>query len=60
MKPECTFLQMSPDEPFFVRPEGLQEHDYRLEWDKFIRKGKYSDFYVNPKPKYTSDIVLSK
>ena len=57
MKPECTFLQLAPDHPLFIRPE---DKDYRSEWHQFIRRSKYSDFYVNPKPKYTSDVVMSK
>ena len=60
MQPECTFVQLPPDHPIFIRPEGESEKDFRSEWHKFIRKSKDSSFFVNPLPKFTSDIVLTK
>lgn len=43
----------------FIRPEGSCEKDYKSEWYKFIRKAKSSSFFVNPMPKFASDIVLT-
>lgn len=60
MQPECTFIQFAPDDPLFIRPEGDSEKDYRAEWRELVRHGKDSRFYVNPYPKFTSDILLTK
>lgn len=60
MAPECTLLQLPPDLPMFIRPTGESDKDYRGEWFQFLRRGKDSYFYVNPYPKFTSDIVLTK
>ena len=60
MGPECTLIQMPPDHPMFIRPTEESEKDYLGEWYQFLRKGKDSQFYVNPHPKYASDTVLTK
>ena len=59
MQPECTFVQLPPDLPIFIKPQGEQVKDFRAEWYQFVRKGKDSRFYVNPYPKFTSDITLT-
>jgi hypothetical protein len=50
---------MPPDLPLFIRPTGEQSKDYRGEWFQFMKKGKDSRFFVNPYPKFTSDIILN-
>lgn len=60
MQPECTFVQLSPDLPMFIRPDGDQQNDYRGEWYHFVRRGKGSKFFVNPRPEYPRDTILTK
>jgi len=44
----------------FIRPEGESAKDYKGEWYQFTRRGKDSQFLVNPYPKYTNDVILTK
>ena len=60
LQPECTFLQLAPDLPMFIKPQGESEKDFRGEWFNFVRKHKNSNFIVNPLPKYINDITLTK
>jgi len=53
-------LPLSPDLPLFIRPEGDQAKDFRGEWYQFVRRGKNSQFFVNPLPEYPRDVVLTK
>jgi hypothetical protein len=41
----------------FIKGKG---DDFMSSWYHFVKKGKDSKFYVNPKPKFTSDIVLNQ
>ena len=59
MQPECTFIQFAPDDPLFIKPEGDSAKDFRLEWRELVRRGKHSRFFVNPHPKYTSEVILT-
>lgn len=43
----------------FIRPDGTNERNYKSEWYNFLAKGKDSSFYINPMPKFASDIVLT-
>jgi hypothetical protein len=60
MQPECTVVQLPPDIPLFIRPEGDQQHDYQGEWYQFVRRGKDSEFFVNPRPAYARDTIFTK
>ena len=60
MKPECTILQLPPDLPIFIRPQGDDINDYYGEWIKFVRLKKDSEFFVSPKPAYARDTVLTQ
>ena len=57
MQPECTFVQMPPDLPMFIKP---QNQDFRSEWYQFVRYARDANFFVNPLPQYASDIQMSK
>ena len=46
MQPECTFLQIPPDLPMFIKPSAESEKDFIGEWYQFIRKAKNSDFLL--------------
>ena len=54
------FVQIPPDLPYFVVPKDECERDFKGEWFQFMKKGKNSDFFVNPSPKYLNDITLSQ
>lgn len=56
MKPDTVFVQLPPDLPLFIRS---RQKDYRATWHKFLKKQFDGGFYVNPKPKFTSDVVLN-
>lgn len=58
-QPECTFIEMEPDNPMFIKP-AAKDTDYLAEWHQFIRYGKNSSFHVNPKPKYANDLILTR
>ena len=60
MAPDCTLIQIPPDHPMFIRSTEESAKDYLGEWYQFLRKGKDSQFYVNPYPKFASDTVLTK
>ena len=57
MQPECTFVQLPPDLPMFIKPQG---GDYRSEWYGFVKYARDANFFVNPLPQYASDIEMSK
>jgi hypothetical protein len=59
MQPDCTYIQLPPDLPLFIKPGRETENDYRGEWYRFIKKRKNSSFFVNPYPKFTSDIMMN-
>jgi len=42
MQPECTFVQLSPDHPMFIRPQGESNQDFKAEWHNFLKRGKDS------------------
>jgi hypothetical protein len=43
--------------PLFIRAKSK---DYNAAWMNFIVKGKDASFIINPKPKYTSDVIMNK
>ena len=57
MQPECTFVQMPPDLPMFIKP---QNQDFRSELYQFVRYARDANFFVNPLPQYASDIQMTK
>ena len=60
MQPECTLVQLPPDHPMFILPDGSNERNYKAEWYSFLKKGKNSEFFVNPYPKFTGETVLTQ
>lgn len=61
MRPESIFVQLPPDLPVFIK-NLKKENDkpyYKEQWVKFLTKGADSAFLINPKPKFTSDAILS-
>lgn len=57
LKPETVFLQVPPDLPLFIKTGPKQ--DFRTRWFQFLNSGADARFFVNPKPQYTSDIILN-
>eukprot|EP00347_Sterkiella_histriomuscorum_P019331 403342056 len=57
-KPEAIFVQLPPDLPCFIRAPNSK--DYKGEWIDLLQKGKDASFFVNPRPQYTSDVVLNQ
>jgi len=63
MNPESVFVQLPPDLPLFIKNVKSKTEtiiQYRDIWYQFIKRGKDAAFLINPKPKYTSDVILQK
>jgi hypothetical protein len=62
MKPESVFVQMPPDLPLFIKNHKRSDKEqpvYRDIWYQFLKRGKDAAFLINPKPKFTSDVILN-
>ena len=70
MRPETVFVQLNPDQPYFIKnikpkinPDGKESDKrilYKDIWYQFLKKAKDAAFLANPRPKFTSDAVLNK
>ena len=63
MRPESIFVQLPPDLPVFIKntkpKPGMQTQMlYRDQWYRFLKNATDSAFLINPRPKYTSDVIL--
>ncbi|CDW77279.1 UNKNOWN [Stylonychia lemnae] len=58
LRPDSIYLQLPPDLPIFIRSPN--EKDYKKQWMSFLKNGRDCQFLVNPKPEYTSDIILNQ
>jgi hypothetical protein len=65
MRPETIFLQLPPDLPVFIKntkpKDDMKTHLlYKDQWFKFLKRAQDSAFLINPRPKFTSDIILNQ
>jgi hypothetical protein len=58
MKPETVFVQLPPDLPVFIKNASEGKGDYRDKWYQFLKRAHDCSFLVNPRPKFTSDVVM--
>ena len=58
-QPESVFMQVAPDQPYFIRTSAQASGTYRQRWYSFLRHGKDASFYVSTQPQFTSDIILN-
>lgn len=59
INPELVFVQIPCDEPYFVKNHHGNPDNYRNTWKLFTQYNK-SPFFVSPRPKFFSDLILSK
>lgn len=61
LKPESVFMQVPPDLPLFIKTKGKEASGggYRSRWFNFLRHGQDASFYVNTKPQYLTDVIMS-
>lgn len=59
LNPETVIVDIPCDEPYFVKNLDEKLTSFRDTW-KFFTFSMENSFFVNPKPKYISDITLSK
>lgn len=61
MKPESVFVQLSPDLPLFIKNHKRETEKplYNDLWYEFLKRGRDPAFLINPKPKFTSDVILN-
>jgi len=65
MRPETIFVQLPPDLPVFIKntkpKDDMKTHLlYKDQWFRFLKRAQDSAFLINPRPKFTSDIILNQ
>lgn len=65
MRPDSIFVQLPPDLPIFIKNTKPKDDKkthilYKDQWYRFLKKAQDSAFLINPRPKFTSDIILNQ